>query len=155
MLTLRGAPALSAFRLDKLSHKLSAVHPHIKLLHTEFVHFADLADTLQPGRRQVLEQLLEYGPTIDEAGHVAEGIAGQMLLVTPRPGTISPWSSKATDIARNCGLSEVKRIERGVAYQLALPENLSQAQLMAVKALLHYRMTESEFDALDLSLIHI
>ena len=149
MLTLRGAPALSAFRLDKLSHKLSAVHPHIKLLHTEFVHFADLADTLQPGRRQVLEQLLEYGPTIDEAGHVAEGIAGQMLLVTPRPGTISPWSSKATDIARNCGLSEVKRIERGVAYQLALPENLDQAQLIAVKALLHDRMTESIFDTLD------
>ncbi|RLQ23841.1 phosphoribosylformylglycinamidine synthase [Seongchinamella sediminis] len=149
MLTLRGAPALSAFRLDKLSHKLSALNPDIKLLHTEFVHFADLDKALSPERRQVLEQLLDYGPTIDEAGHVAEGLEGRLLLVTPRPGTISPWSSKATDIAHNCGLAEVKRIERGVAYQLALPEGLDGDTLAAVKSQLHDRMTESVFDTLE------
>ena len=86
MLTLRGAPALSAFRLDKLTQKLSAIHPEIKLLHTEYVHFADLAGDLAPERQSVLEQLLDYGPSIDESGHVSEGEQDQLLLVTPRPG---------------------------------------------------------------------
>ena len=149
MLTLRGAPALSAFRLDKLTQKLSAIHPEIKLLHTEYVHFADLAGDLAPERQSVLEQLLDYGPSIDESGHVSEGEQDQLLLVTPRPGTISPWSSKATDIAHNCGLDEVRRIERGLAYQLALPEALSAEQVAQVHALLHDRMTESVFDSLE------
>ncbi len=104
MLTLRGAPALSVFRLDKLAQKLSAIHPDIRLLHTEFVHFADIEGSLEDGDLQVLEKLLEYGPSIDEKGHVAEGLSGELRLVVPRPGTISPWSSKATDIAHNCGL---------------------------------------------------
>ena len=116
MLTLRGAPALSAFRLDKLSRKLIAVHPDIKLLHTEFVHFADVAGPLAPEREAVLASLLEYGPTISEAGHVASADSSSLLLVVPRPGTISPWSSKATDIAHNCGLVPVRRIERGIVY---------------------------------------
>ena len=73
MLTLRGAPALSAFRLDKLARKLSAIHPKIKLLHTEFVHFADLTEALSSERKEILAKLLEYGPTISEEGHVGEG----------------------------------------------------------------------------------
>jgi len=142
MLTLRGAPALSAFRLDKLAQKLGAIHGGIKLLHTEFVHFADLAQPLTPERKAVLSRLLHYGPTISEAGHVAQDSGGRWLLVVPRPGTISPWSSKASDIACSCGLAEVKRIERGLAYQVALPENLGELRYQAVLALLHDRMTE-------------
>ena len=149
MLTLRGAPALSAFRLDKLAQKLSAIHPDIKLLHTEFVHFADLASPLSSDREDILKRLLEYGPTISEEGHVAQGSGGELRLVVPRPGTISPWSSKATDIAHNCGLQEVNRIERGLAYQLALPAQLGAQQERAVLALLHDRMTESVFVELE------
>ncbi|AQA20364.1 phosphoribosylformylglycinamidine synthase [Halioglobus japonicus] len=149
MLTLRGAPALSAFRLDKLAQKLSAIHPEIKLLHTEFVHFADLAEPLAADREQVLARLLEYGPTISEDGHVGEGEASELVLVTPRPGTISPWSSKATDIAHNCGLQEITRVERGLAYHLALPATLSDEQHQAVIGLLHDRMTESVFSRLE------
>ncbi len=143
MLTLRGAPALSAFRLDKLAQKLSAVHPDIKLLHTEYVHFVDLAGPLPAERETVLAQLLQYGPTISEAGHVARAEQSDLVLVLPRPGTISPWSSKATDIAHNCGLDAVKRIERGVAYQLSFPRDLGAQQYEAVLALLHDRMTEA------------
>lgn len=149
MLTLRGAPALSAFRLDKLSRKLTAVHPDIKLLHTEFMHFADVAAALAPEREAVLASLLEYGPTISEAGHVASADSSSLLLVVPRPGTISPWSSKATDIAHNCGLDEVKRIERGVAYQVYLPPALEQDRLDAVLGLLHDRMTETVITAVE------
>ena len=149
MLTLRGAPALSAFRLDKLAQKLSAVHPDIKLLHTEYVHFADLAGEMPAERQGILAKLLEYGPTIDESGHVASGSEGELLLVVPRPGTISPWSSKATDIAHNCGLSEVKRIERGLAYQLSLPQDLSAGARAELLGLLHDRMTESVLTALE------
>jgi phosphoribosylformylglycinamidine synthase len=149
MLTLRGAPALSAFRLDKLAQKLSAIHPEIKLLHTEFVHFADLATPLSTEREDILKKLLEYGPTISEEGHVAQGSSSVLRLVVPRPGTISPWSSKATDIVHNCGLQEVNRIERGLAYQLALPAQLDAQQEQAVLALLHDRMTESVFVELE------
>ncbi|MEH6585472.1 MAG: phosphoribosylformylglycinamidine synthase [Halioglobus sp.] len=149
MLTLRGAPALSAFRLDKLAQKLTVIHPEIKLLHTEYVHFADVSEPMSAEREAVLAKLLQYGPTISEEGHVAQGASGELLLVTPRPGTISPWSSKATDIAHNCGLTEVKRIERGLAYQLALPANLTPALHLEVVAMLHDRMTESVFTDLE------
>ena len=149
MLTLRGAPALSAFRLDKLAQKLTVMHPEIKLLHTEYVHFADVSEPMSAEHETVLARLLQYGPTINEEGHVAHGASSELLLVTPRPGTISPWSSKATDIAHNCGLTEVKRIERGLAYQLALPAELTSAQRLEVLAMLHDRMTESVFTDLE------
>ena len=149
MLTLRGAPALSAFRLDKLARKLSAIHPEIKLLHTEYVHFADLAGPLSAEREAILAKLLEYGPTISEEGHVAKGESSELLLVTPRPGTISPWSSKATDIAHNCGLAEVKRVERGLVYQLTLPAGIDDEKHRAVIAMLHDRMTEAVFNDLE------
>ncbi|MBN7796134.1 phosphoribosylformylglycinamidine synthase [Parahaliea mediterranea] len=148
MLILRGAPALSAFRRDKLAARLFAIHPDIQLVHSEFVHFAHLARALAPQRRRVLEQLLEYGPAV-EAGEGAPAEGATLMLAVPRPGTISPWSSKATDIARNCGLEEVRRLERGVAYYLALPKELAEDQRRAVAAELHDRMTESVFDSLE------
>ena len=83
-----------------------------------------------------LEKLLTYGPTIAE--HTP---AGTLVLVTPRPGTISPWASKATDIAHNCGLKQVHRVERGIAYYIE--GELSAEQLAQVTALLHDRMTEA------------
>ena len=144
MLILRGAPALSAFRLDKLAQKLAVIDPGIRIQHTEYLHFAELRAPLTPEREAILARLLHYGPAIEEAGHVAgDAQAAQLLLVVPRPGTISPWSSKATDIAHNCGLDEVERLERGTAYYLVLPALLTPGQHAEVRALVHDRMTES------------
>ena len=74
---------------------------------------------------------------------------GSLLLVTPRLGTISPWSSKATDIARNCGFAAVKRIERGTAYHLAGKGQESALATRRISTLLHDRMTESVLDSID------
>ena len=148
MLTLRGAPVLSDFRLDKLAQKLALIHPDIQLLHTEYVHFADLQAPLDDARLKVLESLLEYGPgfaTVEEA----ELQSSTLRLVVPRPGTISPWSSKATDIAHNCGLAEVLRLERGVAWYFLMPAGLEDLQRKAVDELVHDRMTEIVLDSVD------
>ena len=148
MLILRGAVALSAFRLDKLAQKLALIHPDIRLLHTEFVHFAELRDDLSGAQRSVLERLLEYGP--GDACVAATGSGDASLrLVVPRPGTISPWSSKAADIAHNCGLQQVERLERGIAWYLQLPPAMGAAALLEVDALLHDRMTEAVLDTLE------
>ena len=120
MLTLRGAPALSDFRLNKLQQRLSAVVGEGVRLSAEFIHFVELDGELNAPDRDLLERLLDYGPA-----HGTTPEEGQLFLVVPRPGTISPWSSKATDIARNCGLGQVRRIERGIAYWV---EGVGQAE---------------------------
>ncbi|MGR5542203.1 hypothetical protein ACPV5V_27010, partial [Vibrio campbellii] len=74
---------------------------------------------------------------------------GLLLLVTPRPGTISPWSSKSTDIANNCGLGKVNRLERGTAYYVESSADLSEEQVQAVKALIHDRMMEAVFTEME------
>ncbi|EEY39177.1 phosphoribosylformylglycinamidine synthase [Vibrio mimicus MB451] len=104
------------------------------------MHFADLKAELNPQELEKLEKLLTYGPTIQE--HEPQGL---LLLVTPRPGTISPWSSKATDIAHNCGLRSIKRLERGTAYYVETETPLTEAQVVTLKALLHDRMMEVVF----------
>ena len=136
MLTLRGAPALSDFRLNKLVSRLSAVAGDGLRLSAEFVHFVENEGELSAADMEVLESLLEYGPAHGEAA-----VEGRLFLVVPRPGTISPWSSKATDIAHNCGLEQVRRIERGIAYRVsgADLDTAVQADLIAP---LHDRMTQ-------------
>ena len=89
---------------------------------------------------------MQYGPMAQ-----AVSASGQLLLVVPRPGTISPWSSKATDIAHNCGLENVLRVERGTAYYIESSELLSEQQLMLVGDLLHDRMVEAVFTDLQAS----
>ncbi|MCX0421544.1 phosphoribosylformylglycinamidine synthase [Aeromonas veronii] len=147
---LRGAPALSDFRVQKLlqcfaqMRNESGVESGVEIedVYAEYVHFAELTSPLSPPERATLGQLLRYGPTIPE--HTP---SGQLFLVTPRPGTISPWSSKATDIAHNCGLKQVKRLERGIAYYLTIKGQgeLSAAQRSAIAAVLHDRMMEVVF----------
>ncbi|NEV62509.1 phosphoribosylformylglycinamidine synthase [Thiorhodococcus minor] len=138
MLVLRGAPAISEFRLQKLADRLreqtgTQVQPY-----AEYVHFAQLSAELSEQERGVLERLLRYGPTLP--AHAPEG---RLILIVPRPGTISPWSSKATDIAHNCGLMAVRRIERGVAYYLSTSGDvLAEQGLETAAALLHDRMTQ-------------
>ena len=142
MLILRGAAALSSFRCDKLLARLREVAA-VKTLYAEYVHFADLSTELTPRQTSVLELLLHYGPRQVELFEPN----GRLFLVVPRPGTISPWASKATDIAHNCGLQGVRRLERGVAFYV--DGQLTPEQTAAVKAILHDRMTESVFDTLD------
>ena len=98
MLVLRGAPALSEFRTKKLMQSIEALNIPVHALFAEFVHFAQVSQPLSESDTQVLDKLLTYGPKIEEKQH-----KGLLLLVIPRAGTISPWSSKATDIAHNCG----------------------------------------------------
>ncbi|NVK39933.1 MAG: phosphoribosylformylglycinamidine synthase [Oceanospirillaceae bacterium] len=144
MLVLRGAPALSAFRHEKLLSSLQSKVPAITALYGEYVHFADLKQDLTAAQQEVLDRILRYGPKA-ETGEPE----GELLLVVPRPGTISPWSSKATDIAHNCGLAEVKRLERGVAYYIQASAALDQAQRDVVRSELHDRMVEAVLDSVD------
>ena len=145
ILRLRGRSALSAFRLDKLSRSLPGELAHLRIA-AEFWHFVQLAHPLQAAEQQRLERVLTYGPSMAE---VSEN--GELFLVVPRIGTISPWSSKASDIARHCGLPAVKRIERGVAYwvQSAHGVALTPAQRAALLPLIHDRMTETVLPGFD------
>ena len=138
MLQLRGAPALSDFRLTKLENRLSDALDRPLELYAEFVHAAELSEDLTPDEAQVLDSLLRYGPAL-----AAHEPSGQLLFVVPRSGTISPWSSKAVDIARNCGLHKINRIERGTAWYLDARPPLSEHELSIAGSLLHDRMTES------------
>lgn len=140
---LRGSPALSAFRINKLLARFKDAHLPVSDIYAEYVHFADLDAPLSADEHARLQRLLKYGPTL--ADHAP---TGRLILVTPRPGTISPWSSKATDIARNCDLAKVKRLERGVAYYVS-GAALTQAQWQDVSAALHDRMMESVFTSLN------
>ncbi|HVN41206.1 MAG TPA: phosphoribosylformylglycinamidine synthase, partial [Steroidobacteraceae bacterium] len=138
MLEIPGAAALSAFRIAKLLERLQGLEPAVTAIESRYLHFVDLDRELQPAQREVLGQLLTYGPRAIGA----TGGAGELLLVVPRAGTISPWSSKATDIARVCGLAAVRRIERGIAYTIAASRKLDRDRLAALAGPLFDRMTE-------------
>jgi phosphoribosylformylglycinamidine synthase len=111
MLTHLGSAALSDFRIQKLLSKLNDQGIPALKLRSEYVHFVDVSAELNSDEQSVLDALLRYGPKADAVTR-----EGESLVVVPRFGTISPWSSKATDIARNAGLTKVKRIERGIRY---------------------------------------
>ncbi len=136
---LRGSPALSAFRINKLLSRCQEARLPVSDIYAEYVHFADVSAPLNSDEQTKLQRLLKYGPSLAE-----HAPSGRLLLVTPRPGTISPWSSKATDIAHNCGLSQVLRLERGLAFYVQAPQ-LTEAQWNELGALLHDRMMETVF----------
>jgi len=138
MLIIPGAPALSRFRLEKLLESVRVACPRIASLSAQFVHFVDVESALTEAQTGVLERLLTYGPTRKQ-----QVTGGTLVLSVPRFGTISPWSSKATDIAHNCGLENVYRIERGVAYRLAAEPPPAGDELAVAAACLYDRMTES------------
>ncbi len=143
ILTLAGRPALSPFRLAKLLDALREAQPghRVERIDAVFLHFVALTRALTAAERATLDALLTYGPepTSDDAR-----AASVELVVAPRAGTISPWSSRATDIAHNCGLDAVARIERGVAYRVVTRDaGWSQSDRDAFLPLIHDRMTES------------
>jgi len=146
VLMLRGSAALSPFRLDRLMNRLRVVLPAIETLYAEYRHFAVLDQALGPQELDVLERLLTYGPKL--ASHAPQG---ELLLTVPRLGTISPWATKATDIAQHCALKKVHRLERGVAWFVRKRGGaaLTPDERHAVAALVHDRMTESVLAGFD------
>ena len=142
MLVLRGAPALSDFRTAKLIQRLQQSDVDVTHLYSEYVHLVDAQQALTEEQLSVLDKLLTYGPK-----QAQEAATGECFFVTPRPGTISPWSSKATDIAHNCGLTAIARVERGCAFYVTAAQPLTDEQRKLVAATLHDRMTESVFAA--------
>jgi phosphoribosylformylglycinamidine synthase len=133
VLTLPGAVALSPFRVEKLRASLPKSLAAMSV-DARFVHFVALEAPLDARESEVLAKLLTYGTK--PSGEPK----GKMLLVLPRFGTVSPWSSKATDIARNCGLDKVERVERGVAYYV------EGGGPGALAGAIHDRMTEVVVD---------
>lgn len=137
-LTIRfdGPGAVAAFRAERLLRRLAQVAP-VTGLAARYRHFASLARALSADEEAVLAALLDYGtpPPIIPDAHA--------FLVVPRLGTISEWSSKATDIARRCGLDAVMRLERGVVWQLASERVLTVDECDRIVSLLHDRMTET------------
>lgn len=151
MLILPGSNALSAFRSQRLLAQLQAVAPSIAAVEGRFYHFIDTSAPLTTDDTSRLTAMLTYGEPAAET--LYEGVTEEFFVI-PRLGTISPWASKATDIAHNCGMAHVHRIERGVGYSVVLKsgilgtsigagKKLTGEELEAVSALLHDRMTES------------
>jgi phosphoribosylformylglycinamidine synthase len=141
-LALRGAAAFSASRLARLQKSVGEQFAGVTLA-AEHWYFVELERALSADEQSRLGDLLGIPSPLPAAP------AGSLLLVTPRLGTISPWSSKATDIARNCGFAAVKRIERGTAYHLAGKGQESALATRRISTLLHDRMTESVLDSID------
>ncbi|MGB0126469.1 MAG: phosphoribosylformylglycinamidine synthase, partial [Rhodocyclaceae bacterium] len=137
ILTLRGAAAFSTTRISRIIETLREALPSIRSLSAEQWFFVELQRPLSADEAARLSQLLSV-PAV-----VASMPRDSLLLVTPRLGTISPWSSKATDIARQCGFEAVVRIERGTAFFIDAGRALDESQRTAVLPLIHDRMTES------------
>ena len=136
ILRLPGPAAETAFRLEKLRGQLRSRVDAVTGVTVSFLHFALSSRPLTVRERDVLDALLTYGtPAGPPAGDFE-------LVVIPRIGTISPWASKATEIARICGLP-LQRLERGRAYRFRLSRRLSDAETERLLPLLHDRMTES------------
>ncbi|PID45449.1 MAG: phosphoribosylformylglycinamidine synthase [Proteobacteria bacterium] len=152
MLIIPGGRAFSDFTQAKFLKELQREVPAVKQVHARYQHIADLEQALSDEEHKRLEGLLTYGEQQD-----TKTPAGELFLVTPRVGTISPWSSKATDILHNCGLTSVARVERATAYYIESDEALSMAQKSRLAAQLHDRMMESvshDMEGLDALFSH-
>lgn len=130
----QGIAALTDTKQTELLRRLQGIDPSVTAVRAEFIHFVDVEGEISGDHETQLMELLRYGSRYegDETG--------ELFLVVPRLGTTSPWSSKATDIAHNTGLGQVKRIERGIAYYI---ESAGLLNREAVAAELHDRMTDT------------
>jgi phosphoribosylformylglycinamidine synthase len=161
-----GKAALSEFRLEKLRAALHSVAPNVIVADTRHCYFVALREKGNTGKALPPLVQVAHGPAFskaqarlldrvlgldDNAGEPGQAGTLQRVLVVPRLGTISPWSTKATDIAQHCGLSGVLRIERGVVYYLKTNDGkkLSKAEQARLLPLLHDRMTESVLEDID------
>ena len=139
MLSIQGASALSHFRKQKMLAALQTASPACVDVAARYIHFVELDEALDDTERTTLNKLLEYGPALQ-----LENLSGATeFLSIPRMGTITPWSTKATDIALHCGLSKIKRLERGVQWQIKTDNSLTpEALYTAIESVLIDPMTE-------------
>jgi phosphoribosylformylglycinamidine synthase len=140
MLELPGQSALSNFRLAKLTRALQRADERVKAVDANFVYLVDTNAKLSKQDRTRLNALLHSGGGSGKVGKLTK-----KLYVVPRPGTISPWSSKATDIVRACDIDAVERVERGICYGIRFSANVDDDALAALHPLLFDRMTEAVF----------
>eukprot|EP00667_Euglena_gracilis_P000583 EG_transcript_583 len=136
MLLKAGSPCLSPYRQRELLRRLQQCDGRVQAVYAEYVHFVDVDGALTAEEDEILTRLLRYGPKAASRAH-----SGGLALVLPREGTISPWSSKATDIAHNCTLAKVRRLERGVAYWITAEGDVAGLDPKAL-LLLYDRMTQ-------------
>jgi phosphoribosylformylglycinamidine synthase len=138
MLNLFGSSMLSDFNKQKLIKQLKQQSISVSDICAHYVHFVDTNKDLSSEQHQTLNSLLTYGPkSTASKPPTDENLA---VLIGPRAGTISPWSSKATNIAINCGLGAINRIERGVEYKF-WGKNLND-HLHLIQTAIHDRMTQ-------------
>lgn len=140
MLEVPGQPALSDFRIAKLTRALKRIDERVSLVAANYLYLISHSGELSRDDRTRLDAMLLSGvkPARPKRG-------SRSLVVVPRPGTISPWSSKATDIAKACDIESVERVERGVVYELKFPAKASDDELLALAPALFDRMTETVF----------
>ncbi len=139
-LELPGQSALSTFRLQRLLTELRHADARVACLAARFTYFVSASADLSAAERSKLDALLLSGEPVQAFSPDA-----QLIFIAPRPGTLSPWSSKATEIALACDLAGVDRIERGICYALECEELLNGEELRSLGRALHDRMTESLF----------
>jgi phosphoribosylformylglycinamidine synthase len=143
---IAGGPAYSKFRKEKLLGRLQKVNGQIKDIHSEYIHIVWCEKKITGSEKVILEKILHYGPKAHSLKY-----KNNSIITIPRPGTISPWASRATDIANHCGLDDIKRIERAIAVYVELKDEslLSQDEKKGLSLLLHDRMTEISIFDLD------
>ena len=141
ILTLQGGDALSPFRTAKLAAAMQRIGVAPTAIDASYIHIAEVASNWAEAASERLARLLNHPFRLFEQPQ-----ADALFLVVPRIGTISPWSSKATDIAALCGLGSLLRLERGIAYRIG---GVEQGQHAAIAALLHDRMTETVLSGVD------
>ncbi len=147
MTILYGVPAHSPFRIQQLLENIQNITVAITALSSQYVYFIDTRKDLDASQHQVLKSLL----TVQAEPARESGVAEQWWVI-PRPGSISPWSSKASEIAERCALP-VNRIERGIEFQLTHDGRLTEQQLSAVSNLLHDRMMQVVVEACNTSVV--
>ena len=144
MRQLAGGSALSPFRLEKIQAAINAAGVRARLLDARYLYFLKDDEGLSEAQRSGLRTLLNADEASGESEH-----SDVTWYCVPRLGTISPWSSKATEIAHLCGLTAVARIERGIVYRWLLDQPLSDAERTWIKGLIHDRMVETVLDDLS------
>jgi phosphoribosylformylglycinamidine synthase, single chain form len=150
LLHFPGSSVLSPFRREQLLKRFSDLGLPVADISGQYEHYVWLDSSLDEAGHEQLQRLLEYGTPSEGK---AEDRNTLVLRVFPRFGTVSPWASKATDIAHNCGLAAVRRIERGIRYRITPTrgllgsKSLNESQLAQIADVLHDRMTETVVDA--------
>ena len=136
-----GIQALRKFKVNALNEKLEALIPNLNLIGAEYIHFIDSNKDLSTSNKKTLDKLLNYAPEIDLKN------SQHSVTISPRIGTISPWSSKASDICKLCGLSVISRVERGINYHF--DRKINAQELIIILELVMDKMTESHLKEIN------